>query len=93
VIPVHFIFFVEVVQTIFTVADGFHWFVFGYGDMQKLNEFFLSNFDTPIMSAVIALVVQSVYAWRVWHLSGLKFISGLIVLVRKFLFVATRLIT
>lgn len=79
---VHFIFVVELVQTIFTVADGFHWFVFGFGDMNKLGEFFLANFDSPMMSAVIALVVQGMYAWRVYHLSKLRVITGVICLVR-----------
>ena len=76
------IFALELVQTIFTVADGFHWFVFGFGDMDRLGEFFLANFDSPMMSAVIAFIVQNVYAWRVYHLSKLKAITGVICIVR-----------
>ncbi|KAF9449485.1 hypothetical protein P691DRAFT_667400, partial [Macrolepiota fuliginosa MF-IS2] len=78
---VHFIFLLETVQTFFTVADGFHWFVYGFGNVEQLSEFFLANFDSPMMGSVIALVVQLVYAWRVYHLSGLKSITGLICLV------------
>ncbi len=79
---VHFIFVLEMVQTCFTAADGFHWFVFGFGDMDRLGEFFLANFDSPMMSAVIAFVVQLVYAWRVFHLSKLRAITGIICVVR-----------
>lgn len=68
----------------FTAADGFHWFVFGFGDMDRLGEFFLANFDSPMMSAVIALVVQGAYAWRVYHLSKLRVITGVICLVGIF---------
>lgn len=69
------------VQTIFTAADGFHWFVFGFGDMDRLGEFYLANFDSPMMSAVIAFVVQIMYAWRVYHLSKLRVVTGLICVV------------
>ncbi|KAF5364136.1 hypothetical protein D9756_000146 [Leucocoprinus leucothites] len=75
----HFICFLEMVQTFLTVADGFHWFVFGFGDMDKLAEFFLANFDTPMMSVVIAFIVQCMYAWRVYVLSKLRVITGVIV--------------
>lgn len=81
----HFIVFIETVQSIFTVADGFHWFVFGYGDMNRLHEFFLANFDTPIMSSIVALLVQGIYAWRVYRLSKLKALTGVISLVRIFI--------
>ena len=67
-----------------TAADGFHWFVFGFGDMNRLGEFFLANIDTPIMSVIIALVVQGMYAWRVYILSRFRVITGLIIFVGAF---------
>ncbi|KAF5364140.1 hypothetical protein D9756_000142 [Leucocoprinus leucothites] len=60
-VTVHFICFLEMVQSFLTVADGFH------------------CFDTPIMSVTIAFIVQCMYAWRVYILSNLKVVSGIIV--------------
>ncbi|KAJ3560490.1 hypothetical protein NP233_g10803 [Leucocoprinus birnbaumii] len=71
---------VELVQTMLTVADGFHWFVFGFGDTGALNEFFFANFDSPIMTAIVALVVQCMYAWRVYRISQAKFLTLVITL-------------
>ena len=56
-----------------SVADGFHWFVYGYGSREKLGEYYLANFDSPIMSSIIALISQGVYCWRIRHLSRWKF--------------------
>ncbi|KAF9444046.1 hypothetical protein P691DRAFT_737054 [Macrolepiota fuliginosa MF-IS2] len=69
---VHLQFFLETVQTVMSAADGFHWFVFGYGDTRKLGEYFLANFDAPMMYSIIALISQGVYCWRIYHLSGWK---------------------
>ncbi|KAJ3558024.1 hypothetical protein NP233_g11594 [Leucocoprinus birnbaumii] len=71
---------VELVQTMLTVADGFHWFVFGFGNTSALNEFFFANFDSPIMTAIVALVVQCMYAWRVYRISQAKFFTLIITL-------------
>ncbi|KAF9447787.1 hypothetical protein P691DRAFT_819590 [Macrolepiota fuliginosa MF-IS2] len=69
---VHLQFVLETAQTAMSVADGFHWFVFGYGDIRKLGEYYLANFDSPIMGSVIALISQGVYCWRIYHLSRWK---------------------
>ncbi|KXN89423.1 hypothetical protein AN958_05714 [Leucoagaricus sp. SymC.cos] len=74
----HFLFLIEVAQTLFSVADGWHRYVVGFGDMNIADDMFLANFDTPIMDAIIALVVQGMYAWRVYHLSKLKWLTALI---------------
>ncbi|KXN91146.1 Replication factor C subunit 1 [Leucoagaricus sp. SymC.cos] len=55
-----------------TVADGFHWFVYGYGNMDRLGEYYLANFDSPILCSIIALISQGVYCWRIYHLSQWK---------------------
>ncbi|KAF5348919.1 hypothetical protein D9756_009830 [Leucocoprinus leucothites] len=79
-LTVAFIFVMEFAQTLMTVADGFHWFVFGFGDVNALGEFFLANFDSPMMSSVVALVVQSMYAWRLYRLSKSKVLTYIIAL-------------
>jgi len=55
-----------------SIADGFHWFVYGYGNTIKLGEYYLANFDSPILSSIIALISQGVYCWRIRHLSHWK---------------------
>ncbi|KAF8876259.1 hypothetical protein BD779DRAFT_1449536, partial [Infundibulicybe gibba] len=49
--------FLETAQTVLSTADAFHWFAFGFGNMEYLDEYFLANFDTPILGSIIALVV------------------------------------
>ncbi|KAF9449483.1 hypothetical protein P691DRAFT_727879 [Macrolepiota fuliginosa MF-IS2] len=66
---VHIQFVLETAQTAMTVADGFHWFVYGYGDLTKLGEYYLANFDSPIICSIIALISQGVYCWRIYFLS------------------------
>jgi hypothetical protein len=51
------------------MVDGFHWFVYDFGDYDALLDFKLSSIDSPIFDAVIAFVVQLVYCWRIWLLS------------------------
>ena len=61
-----------------SVADGFHWFVYGYGNIDRLGEYYLANFDSPIISSVIAFISQGVYCWRIHHLGRSK-ISPLVI--------------
>lgn len=68
-----------------SVADGFHWFVYGYGNLERLGEYYLANFDSPIISSLIAVISQGVYCWRIHHLSRwrispfiIAFVSGVL---------------
>ncbi|KZV78747.1 hypothetical protein EXIGLDRAFT_569436, partial [Exidia glandulosa HHB12029] len=58
----------EVLQTCLVTADAFHWFVFGYGNMARLDDTFLNSWDVPLLDAVIALIAQLFYCWRIWIL-------------------------
>lgn len=49
-------------------ADAFHWFVFGFGNMNTLDQTFLNSWDVPMLDAIISLIVQSFYSWRVYVL-------------------------
>jgi len=62
----------ETAQLILTVADGFHWFVHGFGNMDQLSDFYLSNLDTPIMNSITGLIVQTTCCWRIYLLSKNK---------------------
>ncbi|KAF7290274.1 hypothetical protein MIND_01341200 [Mycena indigotica] len=58
----------DVLQTAMITADAFHWFCFGFGDMAQLNETFLNSWDVPFLDALIALVVQAFYCWRIYFI-------------------------
>lgn len=70
---VHFIFVLDTVQTCFSMDDTFFYFVYGFGDVQRLFDLHWA-FDVPTLDAVIGLVVQGVYCWRIWVLSGWRII-------------------
>lgn len=73
----------EVLQTCLVTADAFHWFVFGYGNMARLDDTFLNSWDVPLLDAVVALVAQLFYCWRILILRPKSYIIlGSIILVR-----------
>jgi hypothetical protein len=73
----------DILQTILVTADAFHWFVYGFGNMDHLNQTFLNSWDVPLLDAVISLVVQAFYCWRIYYLRKGFIIPGLIFLVRR----------
>ncbi|RDX41806.1 hypothetical protein OH76DRAFT_1489198 [Lentinus brumalis] len=66
---VYGLFVLDVIQTCLVTADAFHWFVFGFGDMNRLNDTFLNSWDVPFLDAIIATIVQTFYCWRIWILT------------------------
>lgn len=79
-IIVHLIFALDFVQSILTVDDIFFWFVYNFGDAQKLLAFHWA-FDIPALDAVIGFIVQAVYCWRIWVLSGWRLLPILTAVV------------
>ncbi|KAF5350112.1 hypothetical protein D9756_009066 [Leucocoprinus leucothites] len=69
---VHFIFFLDTIQTLVIMDDVFFWFVYHFGDFSALSEFNLSSVDGPLLDAIIAFTVQLVYCWRVWVIGKWK---------------------
>jgi hypothetical protein len=64
-----------------TIADGYHWFVKGFGEPNVLATFFLANFDTPIMGSLVAMISQTAYCWRIYRLSGMRVLPLIILVV------------
>ncbi|KAJ7166872.1 hypothetical protein C8R46DRAFT_1219254 [Mycena filopes] len=71
----------DVLQTVMVTADAFHWFVYGFGNMTQLDETFLNSWDVPVLDAIISLVVQVFYCWRIHALTKARVVPGLIVAV------------
>ncbi|KAH9836490.1 uncharacterized protein C8Q71DRAFT_857726 [Rhodofomes roseus] len=69
----------EWVQTGLLTAASFDNYVYNYGDLDALVSVSNSWFSVPVMSAIVALVVQVFYAWRILRLSGSRILSGIIV--------------
>ncbi|KAF8963239.1 hypothetical protein BDZ97DRAFT_1821207 [Flammula alnicola] len=58
----------DMLQTGMVTADAFHWFVFGFGNMKQLDDTFLNSWDVPMLDAIVSLIVQSFYSWRIYIL-------------------------
>ncbi|KAF7295978.1 hypothetical protein MKEN_01412400 [Mycena kentingensis (nom. inval.)] len=71
----------DVAQTILITADAFHWFGYGFGDMAQLDDPFLNSWDVPLMDALISLIVQGFYCWRIFHLAKRVWVPAIILLV------------
>ncbi|KJA26288.1 hypothetical protein HYPSUDRAFT_36570 [Hypholoma sublateritium FD-334 SS-4] len=73
--------FLDILQTCMVTADAFHWFVFGFGNMNRLDEPFLNSWDVVLIDSVVALIVQSFYCWRIYLLQDSLILPVFIVLV------------
>ncbi|KAI0263187.1 hypothetical protein BC834DRAFT_971472 [Gloeopeniophorella convolvens] len=69
---VYGIFFMETLQTILSGADLYYWFVEGFGNLSHLANPYTSEYNTPIIGALIAMAVQFFFSWRIWVMSGRK---------------------
>ncbi|KAF5363251.1 hypothetical protein D9756_001019 [Leucocoprinus leucothites] len=69
---VHFLFVIDTAQTLMVMDDVFFWFVYGFGDINRLSRFNLAAIDGPFLDAVITFTVQVVYCWRLWKIGGWK---------------------
>jgi hypothetical protein len=64
------VFLLETLQTALSGADLYHWFVSGFGNMDRLNSPHASAFDVPIIASVVSLTVQFFFVFRIWVLSN-----------------------
>jgi hypothetical protein len=79
---VYIVFVFETVQTILCGVDAWYWFCAGYGNLIKLSNPYISAFDGPMMSAVISVVVQWFFCYRIYSLSKSWWLASLIAAVR-----------
>jgi hypothetical protein len=82
----YFVFLLETVQTALTGADAYYWFMAGFGNMERLRNSNFAPIDSPFIDAVISLVVQVFFCYRIWTLSDRTlWLPLLIVVVRVLL--------
>lgn len=65
----YFAFLLETVQTALTGADVYYWFIDGFGDVERLKDSHFAPIDIPIFHAIISLVVQEYFCYRIWMLN------------------------
>lgn len=74
---------IETAQTVMSGADAYYWFAKGFGSISHLTNPYLSPFDTPMLGAVISLIVQVFFCYRIWKLeSRLWWLCVFLILVR-----------
>ncbi|KAF8273647.1 hypothetical protein EI94DRAFT_1795053 [Lactarius quietus] len=65
----YFIFLLETVQTALTGSDIYYWFIAGFGNVERLRRSHFGPIDVPIINAIISLIVQGYFCYRIWVLN------------------------
>ncbi|KAH9042555.1 hypothetical protein EDB85DRAFT_1074197 [Lactarius pseudohatsudake] len=65
----YFVFALETVQTALTGADVYYWFIAGFGDEERLKSSHYAPIDIAITDAIISLIVQEYFCYRIWTLN------------------------
>ncbi|KAI9445942.1 hypothetical protein H4582DRAFT_2093716 [Lactarius indigo] len=74
----YFVFLLETAQTALNGADVYYWFIAGFGDVERLGNSHFAPIDIPIITVVIALVVQAYFCYRIWVLTRRSWICWVI---------------
>ncbi|KAH9987912.1 hypothetical protein BJV74DRAFT_473182 [Russula compacta] len=77
----YFVFLLETVQTALTGADAYYWFMAGFGNMERLRNSNFGGIDNPLIDAIISLVVQVFFCYRIWTLSDRSLWLPLLIVV------------
>ena len=73
----------EWVQTGLLTDNAFFAYVENYGNLDDLVPNHNGWFSAAVMCAVVSLVVQSFYAWRIFRLGKSRLLVGVVVFVRR----------
>ena len=77
------VFIWEWIQTGLLTQISFQIYVYRFGDFEALTNLWNSWFSVPVMSAIVACVVQCYFGWRIWVLSRSRIIFGVIIFVSR----------
>ncbi|KAI0253506.1 hypothetical protein BJV78DRAFT_1360107 [Lactifluus subvellereus] len=64
-----FVFLLETAQTALTGADVYYWFMAGFGDLKSIENYRFFRIDISVMGAIISLIVQEFFCYRIWVLN------------------------
>ncbi|KAJ7451702.1 hypothetical protein FB451DRAFT_1566202, partial [Mycena latifolia] len=76
---VYIVFLLDLAATTMSFADSYHWFAAGFGNLLAIDDIWLSAFDTPMIGAMLASIVQCFYCYRLWTLN--KYTAPVCILV------------
>lgn len=62
---VYGLYILETTQTALCTADAMRWYAIGYGNLLALIKPEFSTIDAPILDAIIAIIVQLTFCWRI----------------------------
>ncbi|KAF9017667.1 hypothetical protein BDZ89DRAFT_1044969 [Hymenopellis radicata] len=62
---VYILLLVETLQTCLMTSDAFHWFVFGWGERERLDDIHTKWLNVPLMSGLISGCVQIFFSWQI----------------------------
>ena len=79
--PAYSVFALETVQTALTGADVHYWFLSGFGDAERLKSSHYAPVDIAITDAIISLVVQEYFCYRIWTLNRRSWFCFIIAVV------------
>ncbi|KAH8998315.1 hypothetical protein EDB86DRAFT_3076167 [Lactarius hatsudake] len=65
----YFVFVLETVQTALTGADLYYWFIADFGSVERLAHSHFAPIDIAFINAIISLVVQGYFCYRIWVLN------------------------
>ncbi|KAJ7186468.1 hypothetical protein C8R46DRAFT_1057270 [Mycena filopes] len=66
---VYGVYCIDLIQVIVVTVDAFNSFASGFGQASALTDIGLSWLASPILGGIVALIVQSFYAFRLYRLS------------------------
>ncbi|KAJ7137309.1 hypothetical protein C8R46DRAFT_613931 [Mycena filopes] len=66
---VYSVYCIDLIQIVMVTIDAFETFASGYGQASALTDIGLSWLASPIFGGIVASIVQSFYAFRLWRLS------------------------
>ncbi|KAF7369110.1 putative Transmembrane protein [Mycena venus] len=75
----YFVYILDWVQTCSATYDAFQWFVYGWGNIPVLYGLFTTFLNVPILSSIVAAIVQIFFGWRIWALSESRITCAVIV--------------
>ncbi|KAJ7867016.1 hypothetical protein B0H14DRAFT_358058 [Mycena olivaceomarginata] len=75
----YLVYCIQLVDIVMSAYDAFQTFGYGFGSLSALGSIGLSWFTSPVITAIVSLIVQSFYAFRLHTLSKSRIIPVLIV--------------
>ncbi|KAK7466059.1 hypothetical protein VKT23_004783 [Stygiomarasmius scandens] len=78
---VYVLYLLEWAQTFCATYDAVHWFGYGWGNREALDQIYTEFLDIPIFTSTIGAAVQIFFGWRIFTLSHSKILYGFIILM------------